>query len=126
MVTSVVQNLIGNAIKYMDADRPVRVVTARARAAGRMVRLEVEDTGPGIAPGIQQMIFEPFVRGRHADVGGIGLGLATVKRLAEAHGGAAGVRPGQQNGAVFWIDLPAASGAAQRERPEKIGAGTGA
>jgi signal transduction histidine kinase len=108
VLTSMVQNLAMNAIKYMD-DRPVKKVVLRSRAAAGRVRIEVEDSGPGIAPQLQQHIFEAFVRGTHKNVSGLGLGLATVKRLVEAHGGTVGVRSHVGSGTLFVIDLPRAS-----------------
>jgi signal transduction histidine kinase len=108
VLTSMVQNLAMNAIKYM-GDRPVKKVTLRARAASGTVRIEVEDTGPGIAPEVQQHMFEAFVRGAHKDVAGLGLGLATVKRLVEAHGGTVAVRSRLGIGTLFAVDLPRAA-----------------
>jgi signal transduction histidine kinase len=106
VLTSLVQNLVLNAIKYMGL-QPVRKVSLRARGAAGRVRIEVADTGPGIAPDLQDHIFDPFVRGRHEEqVAGLGLGLATVKRLAEAHGGAVGVQSTPGAGTLFWIELP--------------------
>jgi signal transduction histidine kinase len=108
ILTSLVQNLVLNAIKYMGL-RPVRKVTLRAREANGRVRIEVEDTGPGIAAEFQTRIFEPFVRGtHHEDVSGMGLGLATVKRLVDAHGGTVGVQSRIGIGTLFWIELPRA------------------
>jgi signal transduction histidine kinase len=107
VLTSVVQNLVRNAINYMGA-RPVRHVIVRARAMGEHCRIEVEDTGIGIPAAALGRIFEPFVRGTNQTVAGTGLGLATVKRLVESHGGVISVRSEQDAGTVFTIDLPAA------------------
>src|SRR5436190_6275691 len=90
VVTSIVQNLVRNAIKYMGA-RSTRRVMVRVLTLSEVARLEVEDTGPGIPAEIEATLFEPFVRGPHADVSGTGLGLATVKRLVESHRGRVGV-----------------------------------
>ena len=110
VLTSVVQNLVLNAIKYM-GPQPVRKVSLRARGATGHVRIEVEDTGPGIPPELQRRMFEPFVRGSHgAQVAGLGLGLATVKRLVEAHGGTVGVKSTVGIGTLFWNELPRAAG----------------
>ncbi len=105
VMTSIAQNLVRNAIKYM-GDAPVKRVTVRAIAAGETVRLEVEDTGPGISAKLQNDLFQPFVRGDHEHIGGIGLGLATVKRLVEGHGGKVGVNSQEGTGALFWVELP--------------------
>jgi len=106
VLTSIVQNLVANAIKYM-GDRPIRRVTLRARAGDTRVRVEIEDTGPGIAPDVQKRIFEPFVRFAADDrVAGMGLGLATVRRLVQGHGGTLGVDSRLGTGTVFWFELP--------------------
>jgi signal transduction histidine kinase len=107
VLTSVVQNLVTNAIKYM-GDAPQRQVVVRAHTAAARVQIEVADTGPGIPSELQATMFEPFVRGDHADVHGMGLGLATVKRLVEAHGGTVQVQSGRGTGTVFRVDLPIA------------------
>jgi|tagenome__1003787_1003787.scaffolds.fasta_scaffold20848771_2 signal transduction histidine kinase len=105
VVTSIVQNLVRNAIKYMGA-RPTRRVVVRALTVSDVARLEVEDTGPGIPAEIEATLFEPFVRGPHADVSGTGLGLATVKRLVESHRGRVGVESTLGSGTLFWVELP--------------------
>jgi signal transduction histidine kinase len=102
---SIVSNLVGNAIKYM-GDGPERRVCVRVRVGGR-ARLEVVDTGPGIPAGAERRIFEPYVRGTTAGFG-IGLGLATVKRLVVAHGGTLGVFRNERRGSTFWVELPLA------------------
>jgi len=70
------------------------------------VQFEVEDGGPGIPPDLREKIFEPHVRAHGTTKPGIGLGLATVKRLALSHGGEVGVRPKPGGGSVFWFKLP--------------------
>ena len=100
----VLSNLLGNAAKYT-RDAPQRSITVRARISGDRARVEVEDTGPGLAPGVEERIFEPYVRAAGATQPGLGLGLATVKRLVVAHGGSVGVNRGQV-GASFWFELP--------------------
>jgi signal transduction histidine kinase len=107
VVTSIVENLVRNAIKYMGT-RPTRKVLARTTIAGDVARLEVEDTGPGIPTNIEATLFEPFVRGPDEHVNGTGLGLATVKRLVESHGGKVGVESKAGMGSVFWVELPLA------------------
>jgi signal transduction histidine kinase len=66
----------------------------------------VEDTGPGIPAAAQARVFELHARAAPTEVHGLGLGLATVKKLAEALRGGAGVRPNRGCGSVFWIELP--------------------
>jgi nitrogen-specific signal transduction histidine kinase len=104
-LSSMVLNLVSNALKHM-GESARRCVTVRTLDRGPVVRIEVEDTGPGIAPDVRAAIFEPYVRGGNARGDGIGLGLATVKKLAEGHGGRVGVEPASAGGSLFWIELP--------------------
>jgi signal transduction histidine kinase len=105
VLTSVIQNLTWNAVKYM-GDGPTKRVRVRANRTAGGVQIEVADTGPGIPSDLRRRMFEPFVRGEHAAVGGMGLGLATVKRLVEAHGGTVDVESTVGVGTVFRIHLP--------------------
>jgi signal transduction histidine kinase len=98
-------NLAGNAVKFTETGG----VTIEIAPAGARMRFTVRDTGPGIAPDKQAQIFEAFGQAdaSHARLyGGAGLGLAIVRKLAAAMGGAAGLasRPGE--GSAFWVDLP--------------------
>jgi signal transduction histidine kinase len=104
VLLSILSNLLRNAIKYLGNSSARRVRLRVERRRGRVL-FEVEDTGPGIPASEAASIFRPYVRGPHAGVPGIGLGLATVKRLVESHGGAVGHRPGARGGAVFWFEL---------------------
>jgi signal transduction histidine kinase len=103
----VVTNLLSNAAKFTK-DAPVRIVTVRALAGDRRVRVEVEDSGPGVPPGCEHSIFEPYRRAPGVTEPGLGLGLATVKRIVVAYGGTVGVRRAKSGGAIFWFDLPRA------------------
>lgn len=107
VLTSVLSNLARNAIRHM-GDAPVRRVEIGADDVGRCWRIEVRDTGPGIPPGEERRIFQPYVQ-LVAGNGGVGLGLATVERLVRAHGGDVGVISPVEGGALFWIELPRAS-----------------
>jgi signal transduction histidine kinase len=105
-LASVLSNLLQNAIKYIVESPGERTVTVRVQERDDAVRLEVEDTGPGVPPEMQQSIFEMYVRAKGASTKpGMGLGLATVKRLVEAHGGRLGVRSHGSRGACFWVEL---------------------
>lgn len=104
VMTSIVGNLVSNAIVHMGA-AVERRVSVRISEAGRCWRLEVQDTGPGIPPGQEQRIFEPYVQLDRVP-GGSGLGLATVERLVTAHGGTLGVLSPPGCGALFWVELP--------------------
>lgn len=78
-------NLVGNAVNYGELAK-VRLVPPE----GRMVVVEVEDEGPGIAPAHMDRVFEPFHRGepsRSRETGGVGLGLPIARNIIRAHGG---------------------------------------
>jgi signal transduction histidine kinase len=116
VLASVLQNLIRNAVKYM-GDGPVRSITTRVRFEGGVARFEVQDTGPGLPPGRREKLFEPYVRAAAPGQPGLGLGLATVKRLVESHGGQVGVISGEGQGATFWFELPGILGAEEDSLP---------
>lgn len=110
ILMSLLQNLVRNAIKYM-GDSPRRRIDIRvSRRNEQSIRFEVHDTGPGLPSGLEAVVFQPFVRGPSNGASGIGLGLATVKRLAETHGGTVGVDSRAGGGTTFWFVLPAADG----------------
>ena len=122
VLTSLVSNLVQNAVKYAAGAEGRRVVVRAAVRAG-MVQVQVEDNGPGVPLALQHRIFEPYVRAPGVTQPGMGLGLATVKRVAEAHGGRAGLRSEPGQGALFWFDLPAvATEAALGGEADGIGA----
>jgi signal transduction histidine kinase len=79
-------------------------IAIRACVMPERVRVEVEDSGPGVTAGLERRIFEPYVRGPDVTQPGLGLGLATVKRLVESHEGSVGVRR-LDTGTVFWFEL---------------------
>jgi signal transduction histidine kinase len=126
VLTSIVSNLVLNAIKYI-GDGPSRRVTVRAREIASMVRVEVEDTGPGLGPSWAtiEMVFDPFVRGPSRDHAGIGLGLATVKRLVEGHGGRVGVHSDARAGCLFWFEIPKSQGATDEVDADAASPGLG-
>ncbi len=100
-------NLIGNAIKFTPPGGLVEI--ALGSRAGRVV-LTVRDTGRGIAPELLPYIFDRFRQG-HAGgrQGGLGLGLAIVRHLVEAHEGTVRAEsPGPGGGAVFTVEVPEA------------------
>ena len=109
ILTSILSNLVSNAVKYME-DRPEKRVTVRASLDRAFVHVEIEDTGPGLPLGLEARVFESYVRGPDNPRPGLGLGLATVKRFVESHGGHVGVDSSPGHGCVFWFDLPRAPG----------------
>jgi signal transduction histidine kinase len=111
---SLLGNLVRNAMKYM-GDAKTRRITVRVSCDDGIVRTEVSDTGPGISPASLPLLFEPYFRVKRGGAEGLGLGLATVKRLAEAHGGRVGVQSELGRGSTFWFELPRAGLALDRE-----------
>jgi NtrC-family two-component system sensor histidine kinase KinB len=104
LVRRVLQNLVGNAIKFTPDDGNIRV-SAAAEAGGARVQVTVSDSGPGLPPEVRRNLFQKFVTGHHRERGS-GLGLAYCRLAVEAHGGRiwAGSEPGR--GAVFHFTLP--------------------
>lgn len=85
--------------------RPVAAVELRAREEDGDIVFEVVDRGGGVPAGHEDAIFEPFYRAG-GDRSGPGLGLALVRAVAEAHGGAAGVVNQPGLGVTFWLRVP--------------------
>jgi two-component system sensor histidine kinase TctE len=85
MLRELLSNLIDNALRYTPAGGSV---TVRVRAADGHALLEVEDTGPGIAPSERRRVFERFYRILGSSAPGSGLGLAIVREIAGQHGAA--------------------------------------
>jgi hypothetical protein len=100
-------NLLNNAAKYTD---PGGKITVSARAEGGQVVVRVRDTGIGIEPFMVPRLFEPFVqveRREKRSVGGVGLGLAVVRKLVEMHEGSVHVfSAGLGRGSEFVVRLP--------------------
>lgn len=99
-------NLLENAGKYSDAGTPIHVF---ARRRGDTVLLGVRDEGMGIPRAEQRRIFQKFVRGSKATgsgVRGVGLGLALVTRIVEAHGGSVQLDSEPGRGSTFTLVLP--------------------
>jgi signal transduction histidine kinase len=114
---SIVSNLVGNAFKYTQAGGHVRV--SLSDVATHVV-LDVEDDGPGIAEEDLPHVFERFFRAAGQErrrEGGVGIGLALAKELAELHGGELSVRSDVGRGTTFSLKLPKGR---EHFRPEVI------
>lgn len=85
MLRELLSNLIDNALRYTPAGGSVTVRVRRDAATGQAL-LEVEDTGPGIAPNERERVFERFYRILGSNTQGSGLGLAIVREIAQQHG----------------------------------------
>jgi len=106
-------NLLDNALKFTPAGKTVHVTV---EGGPGVALLRVADEGVGLAPEARQRIFELFVQEGPAVEGGLGIGLALVKRLAEIHGGSAAVESaGPGKGSMFTVELPSVPGPAAAE-----------
>jgi len=106
-----VANILNNAAKYTPPAGTIRIALA---TGGGRARLEVRDNGSGMPPELLPSVFELFTQGARTlarSQGGLGLGLALVKKLVEMHGGVATAHSdGVGLGSMFTIDLPCAHG----------------
>ena len=113
LLGELVRNLVDNALQYTPAGGTVTARVQHDPAAPFLV-LEVEDTGPGIAPGERELVFRPFYRALGTQVDGSGLGLAIVQEVAARHGATVTIddarpRSGEtadSPGARFTVRLP--------------------
>jgi len=106
-LVQVLSNLLSNAAKYTPPGGEVRVDLG---GTGDTVRVEVTDNGIGIAPGMEERIFELFAQAERTSdraQGGLGLGLSLVRSIVDLHGGAVRcTSPGLGRGATFAVTLP--------------------
>lgn len=100
-------NLLSNAIKY---NRPHGAINIAVEIGDKYLRINVHDTGKGIAPERQKELFTPFNRLGHetSDIKGSGIGLSISRQLIESMNGRIGFNSLMNKGSVFWIELPLA------------------
>ncbi len=116
MLREMLNNLIDNALRYTQRQGSV-TVRVHADAERRLIILEVEDNGPGIAPQERAHVFERFYRILGSEVDGSGLGLAIVREIAQRHGAEVDIFSNPRSsdprhpGCLFRISMPMAVGA---------------
>jgi signal transduction histidine kinase len=104
----VLDNLIGNAVKYTPAGTAPEIEIRAHTLPGGTTRVEVADRGIGIPSADQPKIFNAFHRcANSTGYPGTGLGLNICQRIIERHGGHIGVEPNPGGGSRFWFTLPA-------------------
>jgi two-component system, sensor histidine kinase len=109
-LSQILLNLLGNAVKFTPTGMiAVRVTCIQEDGESAEIKVEVQDTGIGISPEVQSLIFEPFRQGDGSTTrkfGGSGLGLAIIKHLVLLMGGNIGVDSQPTKGSTFWFSIP--------------------
>ena len=108
LIRRVVQNLIGNALKFTDRKEGIITVSIEIAAEDR-VRVSVADNGPGIPSEYREKVFDKFFQvaaRKQGEVYSTGLGLTFCKLAVEAHGGRIGLESDVGKGSTFWFELP--------------------
>ncbi|SDO55207.1 His Kinase A (phospho-acceptor) domain-containing protein [Microbacterium sp. ru370.1] len=103
------QNLIANAVKFTVASEKTPDVRISVETLPDGWRIRVDDNGDVVPEDLRERVFEPLQRGHGADVQGIGIGLATCRRIVEAHGGSIGLDASPAGGTRAWFVLPTAA-----------------
>lgn len=114
-VETIVYNLVSNALKYIRNGDAVNVTMTHSEG---MLRLAVNDSGPGIDAERQKQLFKPFMQGL-ASQGGMGIGLYSSYSLAELHHGNLSYAPAESHGSVFTLELPDDSGCYTEEETDR-------
>jgi signal transduction histidine kinase len=117
-LAQVVNNLVGNAIKFC---REKSMVTVKTSVQNNAVILEVCDSGPGLTDADLAKVFSKYSRLSNKPTGGeksSGLGLAICKQMIELQGGTIGVRNNPDRGATFWFSMPIEAMALRQISPD--------
>ncbi|MBO1770797.1 ATP-binding protein [Agrococcus sp. TF02-05] len=111
LLGALAQNLLANAVKFASANGARPRVAVRAERLSGGWRLTVDDDGPGVPAEERERVFGLMQRGDRAEVEagveGLGIGLSTCRRIAQAHGGRIGIDDSALGGASVWVLLPA-------------------
>lgn len=106
LIKQAIANLVSNAVRYTDEGGSITISVARD---GRMAAVSVEDTGIGLSPEEEKMVFSRFWRadsGRAKESGGLGVGLALVKEIVDRHHGRVSAKGEKGVGSVFTLYFP--------------------
>lgn len=107
-LTRLMQNLIGNALKFGAGERRPNIWLSGG-GSGSVATFSVRDNGKGVSPAQAARVFAPFERGDPSDPSsGSGLGLTIARRIVEDHGGEISIRPSSRQGTVVRFTLPCA------------------
>jgi len=126
LLRRILQNFLGNALRHTERGR----ILLGCRRDGAGMRIEVWDTGPGIEPEEERLIFEEFRRGGNAAGQGLGLGLAIAERMANLLGHRLSLRSWPGRGSVFAVHVavaaatPSPSEPVPAHRPARVEGGT--
>ena len=118
LIRQIIQNLVGNALKYSDPKVPARIHIS-AQQTGRQCIVSVRDNGPGIAPEHHERVFLPLKRLHGKEIPGTGMGLALCRKIVERHGGEIWLNSEIGRGATFSFSLPVL-----QETKKKVAAGS--
>lgn len=108
LIRRILQNLMGNALKFTDKDTGIIAVSIENAGSDR-VRVAVADNGPGIPPEYREKVFDKFCQVAARQQGHMystGLGLTFCKLAVEAHGGSIGLESEVGKGSTLWFELP--------------------
>ncbi|MCL4128473.1 UNVERIFIED_CONTAM: hypothetical protein GTU68_029426 [Idotea baltica] len=106
LIEQALGNLVGNAVKYSGENTEINI---HAWQDEELLKISVQDQGPGISQEHQPRLFERFYRvdwARDRKAGGTGLGLAIVKHIAAVHGGSVAVSSQLGKGSTFTLEIP--------------------
>lgn len=120
-VQQVILNLVRNAIDAMSGSQGARIIVISARPDREVVEVSVQDSGPGLEPGVVGQLLHPFFTTKP---NGLGLGLSISQSIIEAHGGRLWATPNAGCGVTFHLTLPLAQGVHSTERAaQSVGTG---
>lgn len=100
------QNLIANAVKFTVAAEKTPTIRVSVEVLPDGWRISVDDNGEAVDPELRERVFEPMQRGHGGEVPGIGIGLATCRRIIDAHRGSIGLDASPAGGTRAWFVLP--------------------